>query len=242
MHRNSPIRPWILLVLLGLWSVAGHAQSPAAPAPLQIRVLWHDPVHPAPELFVADAAGARVRLRFLAGGLSEAQVTQPVNGLLVLYPTAAPAPGKSEGKLLATVKVPAGTQRAMVIVLPGAPDAQPAYRMVLINDSAEAFPKGESRVLSLVGVATAIEAGEHKFAIKPGTVVRVPAVHKVNEFNLAQTNFYYWENAAWVAFTERQVQYLEAFRRVFIIHTTPGATEPSVTTVVDTAPATLPRP
>lgn len=42
-------------------------------------------------------------------------------------------------------------------------------------------------------------------------------------------------------FTERQLQYLDAYRRIFIIHITPGAIQPAVTTIVDTAPAVLSR-
>ena len=238
---TTPTLLLIPAVLLGLLPMAGHAQQKEDAALLQIRAVWFDPVHPAAELFVMDPTGVLVRLKLIAEGLSEAQATQLANGSLVLYHSATADPAKPAANLAATVKVPAETRRAIVIVLPGPPDSKPAFRMVLINDSAAAFPMGESRVLSLVHVATAIEAGEHKLAVKPGTVVQVPAVHKVNEFNLAQTNFYYRENAAWVAFTERQLQYLDAFRRVFIIHATPGATEPSVTTVIDTAPAALPH-
>jgi hypothetical protein len=40
-----------------------------------------------------------------------------------------------------------------------------------------------------------------------------------------------------VPFTERQLQFLNAYRRLFIVHATPGALQPSVTTIVDTAPA-----
>jgi len=64
----------------------------------------------------------------------------------------------------------------------------------------------------------------------------VPAVSKVNDFNMAQTNFYYQQGGSWVAFTERQLQFLDACRRLFIVHVTPGAITPTVTTIVDIAP------
>jgi len=44
-----------------------------------------------------------------------------------------------------------------------------------------------------------------------------------------------------VAFTERQLQFLHEFRRIFIVHLTPGATFPIVTTIVDTAPPVVPK-
>ena len=69
----------------------------------------------------------------------------------------------------------------------------------------------------------------------------MPPVTKVNEFNMAQTNFFYQQGEAWVVFTERQLQYLDASRRLFIIHSTPGALQPTITTIVDTNLKVAPR-
>jgi hypothetical protein len=44
-----------------------------------------------------------------------------------------------------------------------------------------------------------------------------------------------------VVFTERQLQYLDASRRLFIIHATPGALQPTITTIVDTNLKVAPR-
>ena len=113
--------------------------------------------------------------------------------------------------------------------------------MLLIDDSEKAFPGGESRALPLIGVETAIQAGEHRLPIHPGKITTVPPVTKGDEFNMAQTNFYYQQGEAWVPFTERQLQYLDASRRLFIIHATPGALQPTVTTIVDTNLKVAPR-
>jgi hypothetical protein len=108
--------------------------------------------------------------------------------------------------------------------------------MVLFDDSAKGFPKGESRVLSLVTMETTLEAGELNLTIPPGGITSVPPVKKVDEFNMAQTNFSFQQSGSWVAFTQRQLQFLPAYRRLFIVHVTPGALQPAVTTIVDTAP------
>jgi len=42
-------------------------------------------------------------------------------------------------------------------------------------------------------------------------------------------------------FTERQMQYLEDYRRIFVVHVTPGAVAPTVTSIVDIAPAPVPK-
>lgn len=48
------------------------------------------------------------------------------------------------------------------------------------------------------------------------------------------------EGENWNPFTERQLQFLDEFRRIFIIHTTPGSNQPFVATIVDTAVAAPP--
>jgi hypothetical protein len=166
----------------------------------------------------------------------------PVNGSLVLYDKAAIDPKNPAASLAASVILPPEIKRAMVIVLPAPAGGKPAYRMLVIDDSAKAFPPGESRVLPLVKVETAIQAGEHRLPIHPGKITNVPPVTKRDEFNMAQTNFYYQQGEAWVPFTERQLQFLDVCRRIFIIHATPGALQPTITTIVDIMPTLTPKP
>lgn len=230
----------VVLALVGL-SCALHAQETAAAAPVQIRALLHDPLHPVAKLFYTDQTGAVLPLEFRPQDLTPPLVMLPNHGSLVLHDKPAVDPDKPQASLAASIKLPPGLKRAVVVVLPAPPGNKPAYRMLLIDDSEKAFPGGESRALSLINVAIAMQAGEHKLPVKPGAVTRVPAVRKVNDFNMAQTNFYYQKDTSWVAFAERQLQFLDATRRIFIIHATPGAAQPTLTTIVDTRPAAMPR-
>jgi hypothetical protein len=134
----------------------------------------------------------------------------------------------------ASARLPAGLKRAIVLVMPNREGERPAYRLLIIDDSGKAFPGGESRVVPLVGMETAVQAGEHRVGVRPGKITRIPPVTKRNDFNMAQTNFYYRHNDKWNVFTERQLQFLAANRRIFIIDATPGAVAPRVTTIVDT--------
>jgi len=229
-----------ILAVIGL-SLAGHAQEKQTSPPVQIRAVLHDPVHPIANLFYPDKTGAVIRLNFRPQDLTEALFTLPVNGALVLYDKAEIDPENPAASLAASVKLPPDIKRAMVVVLPAPDGEKPAYRMLVIDDSEKAFPGGESRVIPLIGAETAVQAGEHRLPVHPGEITRVPPVRKVNEFNMAQTNFYYQQGGSWTAFTERQLQYLDACRRLFIVHVTPGAVAPKVTTIVDTAPVGKPR-
>ncbi|QTN32613.1 hypothetical protein HZ994_09800 [Akkermansiaceae bacterium] len=229
-----PKLPLALAALL-VFPISGSAQEEGKPSPVQVRAVLHDPANPSADLFYTDEAGTVVKLEFRPHDLTEPLPMLPLNGSLVLYDKAEIDPGNPAASLAASAKLPAGTKRAMVVVMPGPADEKPPYRMLVIDDSQKAFPYGESRVLGLIGVETAIQAGEHRLPVHPGKITRVPPVRKVNDFNMAQTNFYFLQGDAWMPFTERQLQYLDASRRLFIVHATPGATAPKVTTIVDTA-------
>lgn len=215
------------------------AQDAAQP-PVRIRAVLHDPINPIAELFYTDEAGNPTPLDFRPKDLTAPLLMRPVDGTLVLRDKATVDPENPAAGVAAAVKLPAGLKRAIVVVLPSPPDSKIPYRLLLIDDSENAFPKGESRVLSLLGVETAVQAGEHKLPLHPGKITGVPPVRKVNDFSMAQTNFYYQQGETWIPFAERQLQYFDVVRRLFIIHATPGALQPTVTTIVDTFTGTPP--
>jgi hypothetical protein len=229
-----------LSTTLLLATLAPLTAQDAKESPVMIRTVVADPVKPVVDLFARDGKGSMAKLAVIADNLPEPQQVTPLNGSVVIYQTASPNPQKPMEGVAATARIPEKLKRFILVLVPSRDASGAPYRSVVIDDSASGFPKGESRVLSLVPVETAIEAGEHKLPIPPGKVTRVPVVRKVNEFNMAQTNFYYREGETWVPFTERQLQYLDDFRRVFVIHVSPGATFPMVSTLLDTAPAAKP--
>ena len=235
-------QPFLRILTVFLLPVAAHAQQKDdAKNPIQFRAVLHDPVHPAADLYFPDGKGTITKLEFRPHDLTLPLFTLPVNGSMVLYDKADVDPKKPEASLAASVKLPPDLKQAIVVVLPAPDGTKPAYRMVLIDDSFKAFPKGESRVLPLVTVETAIQAGEHRLPIHPGKITSVPPVKKANDFHMAQTNFYYKKGEAWIPFTERQLQFLDVTRRLFIVHVTPGALQPTVTTIVDTSIPAPPR-
>ncbi len=221
-----------ILAFVGL-SLAAQGQEKDKVVPVKFRAVLHDPVHPIANLFYADEDGAIQKINFRPKDLSEELLTLPVNGSLVLYDKANIDPENPAASMAAGIQLPVGIEQAIIVVLPSPAEKKPAYQLLVINDSKKSFPKGTSLALSLVGVETAIQAGEHKLPIQPGKITKVPPVKKVNKFHMAQTNFYYQQGEAWIPFTERQLQYIDACRRLFIIHATPGAIQPTITTIVD---------
>jgi hypothetical protein len=220
---------------------ASNAQEPGGPSgALMVRAVLHDPLQPLTELFTAAPGGAVGKLNLAVEGLGDPQPVTPVNGSLVIYTSDQVDPSNPKASLAATAPIPAGARRLIALIV-AAPGATPPYRMMLIDDSAKGFPTGESRVVNLTPVDFALEVGEHKIGLASGKVTRVPPVKSVNEFNQAQTNFFYRRGEAWEAFSERQMQYLDEMRRIFLIYSTPGAVQPEVRTIVDyAAPAPVP--
>lgn len=228
------------LIVFLLFPLLGMAQE--GPAPLIIRAAYHNPIKPVAELFLADQAGGIVPLALVAEGLSTPQMTLPVNGSLVLYKDKVVDPKNPQASVAASAKVPEDWKKVIVMIFPAVTATENSgYRILLINDAPNVFKKGESRVINLTQADTAMQAGEHKIPLPSGKVADLPAVKKVNEFNMAQTNFYYKEGEEWVAFTERQLQYLDTTKRLFLIYLTPGSTQPFVTTIVDNTPEFIPK-
>jgi len=187
-------------------------------------------------MYLKDEKGHMVKLNLTPEDLGMPQLTIPVDGSLILFNTAGVDPKNPESIVAAQVAVPKNMQRAIVIIIPGPANSSPAYRMVLIDDSAEAFPPGASKVLTLVSFDTALEAGEHKVLCSPGKVTNVAAVKKLDPYNMAQTDFYFKENDAWTVFSECKMKYIDAYRQIFIAYIRPGSKAPELTTLIDLMP------
>jgi hypothetical protein len=215
----------LILLFLGTASLAADTKK------LVLRAYLHDPVKPRGAEFKVEG-GDPQPLPLRTGALSSAVEVPVTDGELRLQ--------LADGKRAALAKVPGEWTNAIAIILPDtAKDAALPYRVLMLEDSAKAFPWGSSQAVNLLPIDGAIQAGEHKLILQSGKVTRVPAVRQVNEFNIAQTNFNYQQGERWVPFTERQLQYLDEMRRVFLIYATPGSQRPFVTTLVDHKPVEL---
>lgn len=203
------------------------------PRPVEVRAVLHAPLNPVANLFYTDKQGVVVPLSFRSQAFSRSLFMMPHNGSLVLYDKADINPENPAASLAAKAKLPPGAKRLIVVVLPTSAGDELPYRLFFIEDTEDAFPKGGSLVLPLLNVNMAIQAGEHTIPLHPGKLTKVPPVKKVNAFNMAQTNFHYQRGKSWVTFAERQLQYIDACRRLFVIDATPGALQPRVTTIVD---------
>jgi hypothetical protein len=228
------LRKTILLIFTAAFAGQVTAQPAAAPTLMRFRASLHNPLKPTENFFYADKSGAIIPLKLRMKDLSSPELTQLSNDSIVLYDKLAVDPKKPEASVAAVCKVPAGIKRAVFIILPSPAGVKPPYRMVCIEDSFKGFPGGESRILTLIAGEAAVEAGEHKLAIHPGVITRIPPVKKADDFHMAQIKFLYKVAKNWISVDERQSQFLEGYRRIFILHLPPGSDVPSISTIVDT--------
>lgn len=212
------------------------AQQPPAAAKLRLRAVLHDPLAPFAELYVRDSAGAMVRLNLALEGLTEAQNVSLQEGSLQFFTTKEVDPAKPLENLAATVKVPAGVNRAIVLIFPAGADAKPRYRMMVVDDGAAAFPKAETRVLNLTKLQMAMKAGEHSLKLPASALTAVPKVTKLNDLNQAQTEFYLKGKAEndWLLIAERPMQFAEQARNLILLYQMPNVETPQLRTLTDT--------
>lgn len=237
----------LLLIALFTFQQFATAQPADTANLVRFRASLHNPVKPTGDFFYADKTGAIVPLDLRIRDLTPPELTTLVNGSLVLYDKLAVDPKNPAASIAATCVVPPGVKRGIFVIMASPAGVKPPFRIVCIEDSFKTFLKGESKVLTLIPQEAAIEAGEHKIAIHPGVVANVPAVKKVDNYNMAQTKVFYKPADQWVPVMELKLQFLEEFRRIFILHITPGAMRPTVSTLIDkssppatSAPATTP--
>lgn len=227
MIRILTTRPAAILATLVLI-----AEAPARE--IELSAYLCDPVHPLAQPFQAKSkSGATTTIEWRAEGLSEPVKTPIEDNRLVIH--------SDTGAIAAQAVVPENLTQVIAVLTPR-PTGQAGtpYQMILVDASPKAFPWGTSKVVSYVGAETAIEAGEHRLRLPSGKITRVPAVKKLDEFNMAQVNFFMQDGDKLVPFTERRLRFVNATRRIFLLFVPPRSKQPFVTTLVDIKPQTEP--
>jgi hypothetical protein len=205
---------------------------------IEVRAVLNDPVNSEVVLQVQTAPKVFNALPLVAEGLSAPIKVELIQDKLTLHGPSGADPG-TPPPLLASAAVPAGAQRCIVVIAPAEKNATSPYRAIAFDDSPLKFPYGESRIVNLTSGLLAVQAGSTKLPVPAGQVTTLPEIKDVNAYNMAQTNFYSKSGNEWVAFSERQLQYVKTLRRVFIAYVSPHAVAPSVRTLSDREPVAL---
>jgi len=224
------------LLAFVLLSSVGFSSLEAATRKLSIRAVLHDPLKPQAELYVPLKEGALERLYLAIEGLTHPQEVVVTDGKLQFFSSPIIDPEKLLENLAAAVKVPDSLTRAIVFVIPSAKESQLPYRLVVLNDDPEAFPKGETRVINMTAVPLAMKAGEHSLKLPAAKITTLPVVKKLDHMNRAPTEFYRAGDAAnpWILFAERPMHFSLNARNLILFYPMPGLKEPRLRTLIDT--------
>ncbi|MEI7908047.1 MAG: hypothetical protein WCK77_00295 [Verrucomicrobiota bacterium] len=233
----STIKHLVIILFAGAMCGAACAE-PEASSKVRLRAVLHDPMKPFVEMYVTGPSGALERLNLAMEGLTEAQTVTLPKGVLLLYSSATVDATKPLANLLASVVVPETVKQAIVFILPSNEPEKLPYKLMVLNDSTAAFPRGESRVINMTRMPLAVRAGEHALEIAPGKLVAVPRVTKLNALNQAQTSFYRKTDTEWLLLAERPMQYTPTLRNIFLVYLMPNVEEPQIRTLVDTSAPT----
>jgi hypothetical protein len=202
---------------------------------VKLRALLHDPLKPFTELYVLGESAKLERLNLALEGLTTAQTVTLTNGTLSLFSSATIAPEKPLENLVATTTVRDEVKHAILLIVPAPATEKLPYKIMVINDAFNTFPKGESRVLNMTKLPLAVKIGEHSKEVAAASFVAIPAVTKVNDMNQAQTIFYQKVDTEWSLLSERPTQFTKDIRHVFLLYQMPNVEEPQIRTILDTA-------
>lgn len=152
------------------------AAPPAAPAEtagLRVRALSFQLDSPPADVYAHDAAGdgsvPGVKLD-VKSYLNHEFSGLPIKGdSLVFTKTADPAGIKDSANIVAKTRLPGGFRSGIFMFLPGTGKAgDPAFRVLVIEDTKKAFPPGSLKILNLSPLPVSIMLEKETFNFKSG--------------------------------------------------------------------------
>ena len=152
---------------------AAPPEAPAATAGLRVRALSFQLDSPPADVFAHDAAGdgtvPGVKLD-VKSYLNHEFSGLPIKGdSLIFTKSADPAGIKDSANIVAKTRLPAGFRSGIFMFLPGTGKAgDPAFRVLVIDDTKKAFPPGSLKILNLSPLPVSIMLEKEAFNFKSG--------------------------------------------------------------------------
>lgn len=96
--------------------------------------------------------------------------------------------GETTYKTVGEGKLPAGNRLAAIFIPSG--DADRPYRILVLDETEEAFPLGSTIVVNLAPEPTRITLGEHERIIDSGKMEKIPIATNINELKQATVRIF----------------------------------------------------
>lgn len=151
-----------------------------------------------------------VNIRTAADGfeeirLSKANIVGPVNsvavdGALTIHSKPKTVDGKVTHPLIGTVKVPAGIQRALVVMFPDSKNVATPYRCIALNHDLKDFPLGVYRLMNVSPHPVRGSVARDYIEAKPGGVANLEP--KGEPGAIVPVRFEFFDKGRWNLLTE----------------------------------------
>jgi hypothetical protein len=204
-----------------------------AQKPVSCRLLGFPGANP-PTVSFKAADGARVTREVPSGTLSEPLQCLAEQGAVRFYqPGGEPAAAEH---LLASAKVPDAVRAAILVFIPAGENANPPWRVVVFEDSAQRFPDGGALVANFHPADIRCLIGEHRVDLAPGQSEPVARPARRDDFNMAPAIFQFQHERQWRTASESMLRFTPGQRYLLVCHADPASGRPRVFTCVVGAP------
>lgn len=102
-------------------------------------------------------------------------------------------------RVVATATVPRGVEQAVLFMLadPGGSGAGPRYRVLVVDESINGFPKGGAFICNLAPDDSRFEIGESKVQLRPGQSDTLGRPEGIDEYNMAPFRVWIRKGETW---------------------------------------------
>lgn len=146
-----------------------------------------------PQVFFEPRNNQEIQIRGATGSLS-APYPMPTDRQLAIYrkiqpPPAAPAGTKPARQILASVKIPSGCAKAIVLLFPAGDVKTGTLRAVVFEDSYQRHPRQSVRLFNLSAAEVGLKLGGERMSV-------LPAQNGVLRWTAGQENVISWQIAS----------------------------------------------
>lgn len=193
---------------------------------MECRFLLFPPGEELASLVVKTSETESITCPISSSGISET-VPCPVTGnRLQLY---------SGDEKIATATIP-GTAKSVIVVMlktPGAENADPEWKALVIDDRKKNFPKGGAYVSNFYSGDIRFVIGEHLGTLKPGGSYGYDMPKKRDDFNMAPVIVQFLHEGNWIIANESALRFLPQVRYLVFAFVDPSSGRPRIMTYRD---------
>lgn len=221
--------PFLILLLLPIQVSAQEIRQ------IQCRFLSFGGLENPPAVIAAAGNGDEITCPLSSSQISEKVACFAVGNKIQFLSTA-------DRKPTATATIQPGVHSALLVFvqMPSSPEAAaPAWKILVIEDTAKTFPAGGAFIANLYNKEIRFIIGEHKGMLHAGGIHGYAMPEERDSFNMAPVVFEFLQGDKWRIANESALRFLPAMRYLIFAYVDPVSGRPRINTYQDFAPPGL---